>query len=71
MLEFESMLLHGKLTGNRGVEHSRRPRRGRSIENDHKLNMDAQDAQDNQDGKLLHAKLTPAMIACGFADAQE
>ena len=24
--------------------------------------MDAQDAQDNQDGTLLHEKLTPAMI---------
>ena len=26
--------------------------------------MDAQDAQDNQDGTLLHERLTPAMIAC-------
>ena len=51
--------------------HSGRTRRGRSIEKDQKLNMDAQDAQDNQDGTLLHAELTSAMIACGFADAQE
>ena len=48
-----------------------RPRRGRSIEKDQKLNIDAQDAQDKQDGTLLHEKLTSAMIACGFADAQE
>ncbi len=33
--------------------------------------MDAQDAQDNQDGTLLHARLTPAMIVCGFADVQD
>ena len=33
--------------------------------------MDAQDAQDNQDGTLLHKKLTPAMIRFGIADAQE
>ena len=33
--------------------------------------MDAQDAQDNQDQRLLHETLTPAMIACGFADVQE
>ena len=32
------------------------------------LNMDAQDAQDIQDGTLQHERLTPAMIACGFAD---
>ena len=32
--------------------------------------MDAQDAQDNQDGTLLHEKPAPAMIVCGFADAQ-
>ena len=35
------------------------------------LNMDAQDAQDNQDGTLLHERLTPAVIACGFADVQD
>ena len=29
------------------------------------------DAQDNQDGTLLHARLTPAMIVCGFADVQD
>ena len=51
--------------------HSGRPRRGRSIEKDQKLNMDAQDAQDNQDGTLLHEKLTAPMIRFGFADAQE
>ena len=33
--------------------------------------MDAQDIQDKQDGTLLHGKLTPAMIRCGIADAQE
>ena len=33
-----------------------------------RLNMDAQDAQDNQDTTLLHKRPTPAMIACGFAD---
>ena len=35
------------------------------------MNMDAQDAQDNQDGTLLHEKPAPAMIVCGFADAQD
>ena len=35
------------------------------------MNMDAQDAQDNQHGTLLHERLTPAMIASGFADVQE
>ena len=35
------------------------------------MNMDAQDAQDNQDGRLLHEKPAPALIVCGFADAQE
>ena len=29
------------------------------------------DAQDNQDGRLLHQRLTPAMIARGFVDAQD
>ena len=33
--------------------------------------MDAQDAQDKQNGKLLREKPTPAMIRCGIADAQE
>ena len=33
--------------------------------------MDRQGEQDNQDETLLHEKLTPAMIACGFADTQE
>ena len=33
--------------------------------------MDAQDAQDNQYGRLLHKKLTPVMIACGRADVQD
>ena len=33
--------------------------------------MDAQDAQDNQDGMLLHEKPAPAMIVCGSADAQD
>ena len=44
------------------------PRLGRSIEKDYKLNIDAQDAQDNQDGRLLHETLTRAMIVCGFED---
>ena len=35
------------------------------------MNIDAQDAQDNQDGTLLHQRLTPAMIARGFVDAQD
>ncbi len=30
------------------------PKLGRSIEKDHPFNMDAQDAQDYQDGRLLH-----------------
>ena len=51
--------------------HSGRPRRGRSIEKDKKLNMDAQDAQDKQAETLLHAELTSAMIRFEFADAQE
>ena len=33
--------------------------------------MVAQDAQDNQDGTLLHEKSAPAMIVRGFADAQD
>ena len=36
-----------------------------------RLNMDAQDAQDNQDATLLHKRLTPAMVAYGFADVQD
>ena len=32
------------------------------------MNMDAQDAQDEG---LLRGELTPAMIRCGFADAQD
>ena len=35
------------------------------------INMDAQDAQDIQDGTLLHEKPAPAMIVCGFAEAQD
>ena len=50
---------------------ARPPRLGRSIEKDYKLNIDAQDAQDNQDGRLLHETLTRAMIACGFEDVRE
>ena len=50
---------------------ARPPRLGRSIEKDYKLNMDAQDAQDNQDGRLLQETLTRAMIACGFEDVRE
>ena len=49
----------------------RTPRQGRSIENDHPFNIDAQDAQENQDGRLLHERQTPAMIANGFADVQD
>ena len=33
--------------------------------------MDAQDAQDNQDGRPLHERPAPAMIARGFADVQD
>ncbi len=36
---------------------ARPPRLGRSIEKDYKLNIDAQDAQDNQDGRLLQETL--------------
>ena len=50
---------------------TRPPRRGRSIEKDYKWNIDAQDAQDNQDGRLLQETLTRAMIACGFEDVRE
>ena len=35
------------------------------------INMDAQDAQDNQDGTLLHEKPAPAMIVGGIADTQD
>ena len=52
-------------TPHRSFGHSGRPRRGRSIEKDQKLNMDAQDAQDKQDEGLLRGELTPAMIRCG------
>ena len=47
------------------------PRRDRSIEKQHELNIDAQDAQDNQDETLLHERLARAMIARGFVDAQD
>ena len=50
---------------------ARPPRRGRSIQKDYKWNIDAQDAQDNQDGRLLQERLTRAMIACGFEDVRE
>ena len=49
---------------------ARPPRLGRSIEKDYKLNIDAQDAQDNQDGRLLQETLTRAMIVCGFEDVR-
>ena len=49
----------------------RPPRLGRSIEKDYKLNIDAQDAQDNQDGRLLQETRTRAMIACGFEDVRD
>ena len=49
----------------------RPPRLGRSIEKDYKWNIDAQDAQDNQDGRLLQETLTRAMIVCGFEDVRE
>ena len=35
------------------------------------FNMDARDAQDNHYGRMLHERLTPAMIACGFAEVQD
>ena len=35
------------------------------------MNMDAQDAQDKQDERLLHGKPARAMIGCGLADAQD
>ena len=60
------MLLQFKTESN-GLGPPRPQRRGRSVEKDHPINIDAQDAQDNQEGKLLHKRLTQAMIACGFA----
>ena len=36
-----------------------------------KLNMDAQDTQDKQDGTLLRKKPTSAMARCGIANARE
>ncbi len=50
---------------------ARPPRPGRSIEKDYKWNIDAQDAQDNQDGRLLQETRTRAMIVCGFEDVRE
>ena len=50
---------------------ARPPPLGRSIEKDYKLNIDAQDAQDNQAGRLLQETLTRAMIVCGFEDVRE
>ena len=41
------------------------------IEKDYKWNIDAQDAQDHQDGRLLQETLTRAMIVCGFEDVRE
>ena len=35
------------------------------------MNIDAQDAQDNEDETLLHEKLAGAMIRHGFENAQE
>ena len=35
------------------------------------MNIDAQDAQDNQDRRLLQETRTRAMIACGFEDVRE
>ena len=35
------------------------------------MNIDAQDKQDKQDEGLLRGELTPAMIRCGFAAAQD
>ena len=35
------------------------------------MNIDAQDAQDNQDGRLLQETRTRAMIVCGFEDVRE
>ena len=50
---------------------ARPPRLGRSIEKDYKLNIDAQDTQDNQDRRLLQETRTRAMIVCGFEDVRE
>ena len=35
------------------------------------MNMDAQDAQDNQHGRLRHERLTRAMITGRFAEVQD
>ena len=62
--------IHGRRlnqTPHRSFGHSGRPRRGRSIEKDQKLNMDAQDAQDKQDEGLLRGEPARAMIRCGRA----
>ena len=48
------------------IARARSPRRGRSIQKDHPSNIDAQDAQDNQDVRLLHEILTWATLAWGF-----
>ena len=60
--------------GNSRLPASRAPtprELGRSIEKDYKWNIDTQDAQDNQDGRLLQETRTRAMIACGFEDVRE
>ena len=35
------------------------------------MNIDRQDRQDEQDESFLHEKPAPAMIRCGFTDAQD
>ena len=62
--------------GNRCGRDARAPRRklmrrGGSRGIDFFMNIDAQDAQDERDESFLHQKPAPAMIACGFADAQD
>ena len=54
---------HSRLTGT--------PELAPGIDSFFTINMDAQDAQDNQDGTLLHEKPAPAMIVCGIADTQD
>ena len=44
---------------------------GGSIEKDHPFNIDAQDAQDKQDGTLLQERLAPAMIVGELADVRD
>ena len=47
------------------------PRRAPGDRHFFTIDMDAQDAQDNQDGTLLHEKPARAMIVCEIADTRD